>query len=127
MNQLIGIETKRYSTFMKLVLAEFCTNVSIDIGTEISKSKIKTYQDKDIPWLIETWCTNNNLESTAFFSLKQNGSELFGFFDHPDNLWSDISTLPFIEKVAKNKIIYFNVVERAESKSWFSKIVKKLI
>ncbi|GAA0427529.1 hypothetical protein GCM10009133_40000 [Cocleimonas flava] len=127
MNQLIGIETKRYSTFMKLVLEEFCENVSIQIGTGVTKSKIKTYEDKDIPWLLQNWCTNKKLKSTAFFSLKQNGEELFGFFDHPDNMWSDISTLPFIEKAASNKVIYFNVVDRSEEKSWFSKLMNKII
>ncbi len=130
MATLIGIETTRYSTFMKRVLSEFNNNVLIQINTDsYSTSDIKKYSGQDIPTLIETWCTNKNIKQTLFFNLQQNDEELFGFWDTPENLWADISVLPFIKEMADEKIIRFHIANQKSSKiiTWLKAIFGKFL
>ena len=122
---MIGIETTRYSTLMKRILSEFNDNVTIQIGIETySPRKFKTYSGVEIPELLNDWCTKKNLIKTTFFHLKQNGEELFGWWDHPENMWADISVLPFIEKLAAEKLIRYNIAVSKPSK--FSQFLKKI-
>jgi hypothetical protein len=127
MAELIGIETTRYSTFFRRVFDEFNNNVIITIGESYNPVENETYYDKDIPWLKDNWCTKKNLKESIFFNFRQNGEELFGFFDHPDNMWADISVLPFIEKLAEEKIIRFHIAKKQPSRFsiWMDKIFGK--
>ena len=91
MKKLIGIETTRYSTLLKHILSEYTDNVTIKIGIETyTPGKYKLYCKDAIPLLSRDWCTNKNIKKTTFFSLKQNGVELFGWWDNPCNMWADI-------------------------------------
>ena len=111
MKTWIAVETTRYSTLLKRILTEYNEDViiKIAIGTYSPRAR-RIYRDKDIPGLIASWCTNRNIKQTTFFSLEQASNQLFGFWDHPDNLWADISVLPFVEALAKEKVVRFHIV-----------------
>ena len=116
MKKLIGIETTRFSTLLKHILSEYNDNVTIQIGIEThSPRKFNSYSGEDIPALLKDWCTKRNIIKTTFFNLKQNGEELFGWWDHPENMWADMSVLPFIEGLAEMKIIRFDIKESKPS------------
>ncbi len=119
MDKIISIETTRFSELLKRILNLYNKNVQIRIDQ-------KSFNEKDIEYLLNTWCTNKNIKSTVFFNLKQNDEELFGFFDHPYNFWADVSMLPFIEELANEKIIRFSILRQKKSKliHWFKKILK---
>ena len=114
--KLIGIQTTRYSAVMKRILGAYGTDVEILIRYQ--RARPDTFRDADVPQLLENWCTNDRVKKTLQFNLKQNGVELFGFHDHPDNLWADISVLPFVQDMATDKMIRYDVSEVREPKIW---------
>jgi hypothetical protein len=67
------------------------------------------YED-DISELLEYFCTNNRLKNTNDFRLIKDGTELFGFHDHPSDFWCNISELEFIQSLAQEKIVRYRVV-----------------
>ena len=102
MREIISIETKRYSTLIRRILTEYNKEVVIKIdNTQFSESYI--------PQLLSNWCTNKSLESTDYFVLKHKSEALFWFFDHPDNMCAAISVLPFIKRLADEKIIRYKI------------------
>lgn len=98
MSNLISIRTRRYSTLLKRIFEEYNKNVEIIIDGI-------RYTDKDIPELLEWWCKNVIIKRTLNFTFNQNGVELFGFHDTPDEFYSAISERTFVERLAKEKII----------------------
>ena len=103
MGKTISIETKRYSTLVKRILEEYSHDVVIKIDhTQFSESYI--------PQLLSNWCTNKSIKSTKYFVLKQQGEELFWFFDHPDNMCAAVSVLPFIKRLADEKIVRYKII-----------------
>jgi hypothetical protein len=109
MGKTISIETKRYSTLVRRILEAYKHDVVIKIdNTQFSESYI--------PQLLSSWCTNRSLESTNYFALMHKGDALFWFFDHPDNMCAAISVLPFIEKLAEEKIIRYEIIEQKGSR-----------
>ena len=104
MGEIIAVETRRYSTVVKRILENYIHDVVIKIdNTQFSESYI--------PHLLSNWCTNRALESTNFFVLEHKGVDLFWFFDHPDNMCAAISVLPFIKKLADEKIVKEHVMK----------------
>ncbi|MHC4396839.1 MAG: hypothetical protein ACYS1A_14410 [Planctomycetota bacterium] len=102
MSNLIFIKTRRYSTLLKRIFEEY--NENIEIYYESYR-----YTEKDIPEILKDWCSNSILKKTIDFKLIQNGKELFGFHDTPDNFWAAISERPFIERLAKEKVIRYRI------------------
>jgi hypothetical protein len=103
MGKTISIETKRYSTLVRKILEAFKHDIVIKIdNTQFSESYI--------PQLLSSWCTNRSLESTNYFALMHKGNTLFWFFDHPDNMCATISVLPFIKKLADEKIVRYKII-----------------
>lgn len=103
MGKTISIETKRYSTLIKRILEEYCHDVVIKIdNTQFSESYI--------PQLLSNWCTKRSIESTNYFVLKHKGDDLFWFFDHPDNMCAAVSVMPFIERLADEKIVRYKII-----------------
>jgi len=98
----ISIKTDKYSTLIKRIFLEYNDNIEINIDGS-------RYTEKDIPNLLEWWCYNKTIKETVDFTLKQNGVAIFGFHDTPDEFWAAASERPFIEKLAKEKIIQYNI------------------
>ena len=103
MGETILIETKRYSTLIRRILEDYNHDVVVKIdNTQFSESYI--------PQLLSNWCTNRIIESTIYFALMHKGDSLFWFFDHPDNMCAAISVLPFIKKLADEKIVRYKII-----------------
>jgi hypothetical protein len=102
MTDEIWIKTRRHSEFLKRIFAEYNKNVEIEIDGQ-------HYTEKDIPHLLNEWCTNHSIRGTIDFSLKRDGIILFGFHDTPDDFWAAMSERPFIEKAASKKIIRYRI------------------
>jgi hypothetical protein len=94
----IAIETTRYSEFFRRVLSEYAEDVSIEIDG-------KRYGATDIPWLLKDWCTNSKIRRTRDFTLQRRGVELFGFHDHPGELWASLSERAFVERLEAERIL----------------------
>jgi len=124
MKKLIAIETKRYSEVLKRILGVHCSGVEIRVNCEQLRSEM--FRDADVPELLENWCTNARIKRTVFFNLKQNGEELFGFFDHPDNLWADLSVLNFVDNLAKEGVLRYSFIEKKDNRvmAWFKRRTK---
>lgn len=102
----ISIRTTRYSTLIKRIFEEYNENIEIYIeGSE--------YTEKDIPKLLEWWCNNKTIKATVDFTLSRDGIGIFGFHDSPDDFWAAISERPFVEQLAKEKIIRCKVYPHA--------------
>lgn len=98
MSERISIKTTRFSTLIKRIFEEYHENVEIYIeGCQ--------YSEKDIPELLDWWCKNGTIKATIDFTLNRDGVSIFGFHDTPDDFWASISERPFIEQLAKDKII----------------------
>jgi hypothetical protein len=52
------------------------------------------------------------LRNLHFFNVRFKGEEIFGFWDHPANMWADVSTLPVIEQLAKEKIVRYHIAKQ---------------
>jgi hypothetical protein len=102
MSNLISISTHRYSMLIKRIFQEYHENIEIYIDGY-------RYTEKDIPKLLEWWCKNKIIKGTLDFNFKQNGIELFGFHDKPDDFWAAISERKFVERLAKEKIIRYRI------------------
>jgi hypothetical protein len=100
--KLISIHTKRYSAFLRRLLEEY----SHDATAVIDR---KRYADSDFPQLIANWCTNACIRATRDFKLLRAGSEVAGFHDTPDEMWIVASELAFVQRLATEKLIRFEV------------------
>jgi len=115
MGDVIWIKTHRYSEFLKRLFAEYNENIEIEIGGRL-------YAEKDIHNLIKDWCTNQNIRKTIDFTLKKNGTPLFGFHDTPDDFWAAMSERPFIEQLASEKIVRYKVSQIGYKRNYASYI-----
>lgn len=104
LGKVIAISTRRYSCLMKRILSEYGINAEIYIDG-------LCYKEEDISELMNKFCTNEKLKNTNDFTLIKDGTELFGFHDHPSDFWCNISELEFIKSLAKEKIVRYRVVE----------------
>ena len=100
--KLISVSTTRHSVFFRRLLQEFSEGTTAVVG----RRRISAAQ---FPELIKDWCTNSSIRSTRDFRLLRGRTELAGFHDSPDCIWADLSMLPFIEKLASEKIIRYEV------------------
>lgn len=106
-NKLIAIETKRYSVFFRRLLQEY----GVGSRVEVDGKAIKTER---LPQLITEWCTNEQIKKTKNFKLSRGKIDLFGFHDTPDEMWAMETELPFVERLAKEKIVRFRIMARHE-------------
>ena len=100
--KLISIRTRRYSEFFRRLLREYASGATVVINQH-------SYPASEFPQLIESWCTNAKIAHTWEFLLLRGETELFGFHDHPDELWAACSELPFIERLASERIVRYRV------------------
>jgi hypothetical protein len=101
-DQLITIDTTRYSQFFRRVLAKYTQDVIAEIDG-------RKYHPAEFPSLSNTWATNASISRTRDFVLKQGTKELFGFHDHPSQMWGALSELPFLQELAEERIIRIKV------------------
>ena len=97
MQQLIAIETTRYSEFFRRLFAEYAAHITIEIGSS-------RFSSDDIPRLFAEWCSNAEICRTRHFRLLRAGVELFGFHDHPRELFAAMSERPFVERLQSEQI-----------------------
>lgn len=107
MKQLIGIETTRYSEFFRRLFAEYAASVTIEIGNG-------RYSSADVPRLLAEWCSNAEICRTQHFRLLRSGVELFGFHDHPRELFAAMSERSFVERLQAEQILRYRVYDRAD-------------
>ena len=102
MSKYLSINTRRYSKLLQCIFEEYNENVKIEIDG-------RQYTDNEIPELLKEWCTNRNIRKTLNFSLERDGVVLFGFHDHPCEFFVALSERPFVERLADQKIIRYEV------------------
>jgi len=107
MSQLISIETTRYSEFFRRLFAEYADGVTIEIDT-------RRYSSGDIPHLLAEWCTNAQISRTQHFKLLRGDVELFGFDDHPRELFAAASERPFVERLRGEQILRYRLLPMDE-------------
>ena len=100
--KLISVSTTRYSVFFRRLLQEFTDGTTAVVGK-------RRFTAAQFPELISIWCINARIQSTRDFRLFRGRTELAGFHDSPNCIWADLSTLPFLEKLASEKIIRYEV------------------
>jgi hypothetical protein len=103
MDKLIVITTARYSALFTQILRTYSEDSQIKIDGLV-------YCGHDISKLLSEWCTNEQIKRTLNFELQQHGQPLFGFHDHPRELWAAISELPFIKQLQKERLIRYRVL-----------------
>jgi hypothetical protein len=104
MQQLLGIETTRYSEFFRRVFAEYSDDVTIE-------TEGRRYSAGDIPHLLAEWCSNAEIARTKEFRLLRAGVVLFAFHDHPRELFAAMSERPFVERLQSEQVLRFRVYD----------------
>jgi hypothetical protein len=101
---LISIETTRYSEFFRRLFNEYGNDTRASIDS-------RTVEGRDFAQFVDEWCVNDRIKQTKNFSLHRGKTELFGFHDHPRELWAATTELPFVERLAAEQIVRFKVVK----------------
>jgi hypothetical protein len=99
--KLISIHTKRYSVFMRRLLEEYSEGTTAVIDR-------KRFASADFQQLIATWCTNARICTTRDFRLVRGRMEIAGFHDTPDDMFIAATELPFVQRLAAEKIIRYD-------------------
>jgi hypothetical protein len=120
MKKLIAIETKKYSTLIGAILDMYGRSAEIRINKTIVNGS-------EIEELRHAWCTNHSICRTRDFELRINDKPLYGFHDHPRELWADISEQKFLEQLRQKGFLRYRVLEIAEKvvKEGFLKRISK--
>jgi|GEM_PF-5370678 len=93
-----SITTKQPSVVVRRFLQARSAKVHIRIDR-------KHYTEADIPWLLETWCTNKNIRSTIDFEIRQDERPVFGFHDNINEAWADDSERDIVESLVRDKVV----------------------
>jgi hypothetical protein len=100
---LISIETTHYSEFFRRLFQEYKTDSYVRVDGKVVNAA-------QFPQLIADWCTNDQIKKTKNFKLSRGETDLFGFHDSPDELWAVETELPFIERLAADKLVRFRIM-----------------
>ena len=100
--KLISIHTKRYSVFIRRLLEEYSQDTTAVIDR-------KRFPSSAFPQLIATWCTNAQILATRDFKLLRRRVEIAGFHDTPDDTFIAATELPFVQRLAQERIIRYDV------------------
>jgi len=98
--KLIAIETRRYSEFLRRVFESYK-------DADFAKIDDVEYPASKFSDIIITWCENAKILNTKNFVLVKDKRELFGFHDHPEQMWGAESEIAFIKQLATEKILRF--------------------
>jgi hypothetical protein len=99
--KLIAIHTKRYSAVLRRLLQEYSDGTTAVIDR-------KRYPSSEFPDLIATWCTNACIRATRDFKLMRGRKEVAGFHDTPDEFWIVESELPFVQRLAGERLVRYD-------------------
>jgi hypothetical protein len=108
--KFISIETTRYSEFFRRLLQEYGPTSHVTIDG-------KVFDETQFPRLIEEWCINDRIKRTKDFRLLRDKTALFGFHDSPSELWATHTELPFLERMAAEKLVRFRILKSRDDKS----------
>ncbi|GEM_PF-2645924 len=97
-SSIYGLSTTRYSAVFKRILEHYGQGATIEIDE-------RAFSAEDVPSLLATWCTNDNIIKTRNFRLVRGGIELFGFHDHPSELWASASEESFVRELLRERLI----------------------
>jgi hypothetical protein len=100
--RLIALETQRYSTMFRRILETYGAGALIEIDG-------KKHGERDLPQLLQDWCTNARIEKTMAFVLEREGRPLFGFHDHPSETWAAVSELDFVDGLRRDGIVRYRI------------------
>jgi hypothetical protein len=103
---LIAIETSRYSTVLRRILEAYVDGSEVRIDGSV-------FRGKEIRDLLANWCTNSRIKKTRNFLLSRDGRELFGFHDHPSELWAASSELQFVEALRLDGLARTRVLRKS--------------
>jgi hypothetical protein len=117
MNKLIAIKTKKYSTVIGTILDRYGKNAEIRINKTVFKGS-------EVEELRHTWCTNRSICQTRDFELRINDEPLFGFHDHPCELWGALSEQEFLEQLRQRGVVRYRVSVVKES--FIARLIKRL-
>ena len=65
----------------------------------------RCYTDRDLPWLLDEWCTNRKIRSTIDFEIRHRGVPVFGFHDDINEAWAGESEREAVESLIRDKLI----------------------
>jgi len=99
--KLISIHTKRYSVFIRRLLEEYSEDTTAVVDR-------KRFPSSEFPRLISTWCVNAKIRATRDFKLVRRRMEIAGFHDTPDDMFIAATELPFVQRLAAEKIIRYD-------------------
>ena len=120
MDNVIWINTTRYSTLFRCILREY------GVGSEILIDGHR-YTERDIAELIATWCTNANIRGTRNFRLIRNSKIIFSFHDGPQELVVAYSELTFVQRLRQEKIIRYTITSyMSKNPSLLQRLVTKI-
>ena len=68
----------------------------------------KRFASADFPRLVASWCTNTRIRATRDFKLLRQRTEIAGFHDTPDEMWIAATELPFVQRLAEEKLIRYD-------------------
>jgi hypothetical protein len=102
--KLISLETRRYSAMLRRILVDYGEGATIRIDGR------KFAGDKDVPKLLEEWCTNAGIKQTSNFILERGGRALFGFHGHPSETWAVLTELTFAETLQNEGIARYRIL-----------------
>jgi len=98
---VLDIETTRYSAVVGRILKAYQMEVSVRIDGRV-------YQGSRIDDLLRDWCTNRNITSTINFEVMRGDVTIFGFHDHPNELWAAVSEEDFVVSLADEGLLRFH-------------------
>ena len=91
---MLTIVTTRFSAVVKAFIEQFPTAVVRLDG--------QTPTDP-----LDVWCTNQKLKVAINFSLVDNGKEILGFHDGPQNMWASNIATSLVKSLADKKLLRF--------------------
>ena len=94
------MHTKRHSAVIRRLLEHFSDDATAVIDR-------KRFRSSDFPDLLTRWCTNDRIRATRDFKLLRGRVELASFHDTPDDIWIAEEALPFVERLAAEKLIRY--------------------
>lgn len=119
---VLGIETTRYSAVVGRILEAYQSEVIVRIDGRM-------YQGPQIDVLRRDWCTNRNITSTFNFEVIRGDVAIFGYHDHPDELWAASSEEGFVASLANERLLRFRKLQWVPSPSLserFSEVIRRL-
>jgi hypothetical protein len=116
---VLGIDTTRYSAVVGRILTDYQNESSVKIDGRV-------YVGSEIDDLLREWCTNRNITSTINFEVTRDDVSIFGFHDHPDELWAAASEEEYVASLASEGLLRFRRMAWVPCPRWIELIRRGL-